>query len=399
MQSKPNLLFIGMLAVYALVGIPSARAETVKPPANEYYLIDFDYKREEAYPGNRNLLLTITMKTPVGVMVPDDQALSLAKIEWLDDSKVDISQQTDDPNGVVEKYVTETLTYLLKLPDTIEPRNYRLKLRFKFSKYGDKPTVDRLVDLSVGPRSMGRLKVIPAEAGLEPFVAGSDATFELRLKNEYSDYPINIHKVTLSSAPYGLAKMMSASEVNDSKAEINHDTNTITFKPALTLKPFQQLSVPLGIRLRHMSFSNWIAGFGETSKLIFRFEYDDNNERTITDYSPEALIKVRPSDWTLLGAMLIGVAIGTGLKFYLEYLREKGAINRKGVAMFVFVTIVVGVVITIFAWAGQIQIIAFKNVNLSYDRPAVIFILGLIGALGGVHYLNNWAQKLLEQKA
>ena len=59
------------------------------------------------------------------------------------------------------------------------------------------------------------------------------------------------------------------------------------------------------------------------------------------------------------------------------------------------ITILVGIVITIIAWAGQIQIIAFKDINLSYDRPVVIFIIGLIGALGGVHYLNNWAKKYL----
>ena len=68
-------------------------------------------------------------------------------------------------------------------------------------------------------------------------------------------------------------------------------------------------------------------------------------------------------------------------------------------AVFVGVTILVGLVITVIAWAGQIQIIAFKDIHLSYDRPVVIFIIGLIGALGGVHYLNSWAKKYLPHES
>jgi hypothetical protein len=140
---------------------------------------------------------------------------------------------------------------------------------------------------------------------------------------------------------------------------------------------------------------NWIAGFGEGSRLVFDFEYDDGNQRVISDFSSEAKIKIRPSDGTLLVTMLVGVIIGTLVKFYLEYLHGKGLVSRKGVAAFVVITVVVGVVITVIAWGGQIQIIAFKTNGLSYDRPVAIFTMGLIGALSGVHTLNGFAKKYL----
>jgi hypothetical protein len=106
-------------------------------------------------------------------------------------------------------------------------------------------------------------------------------------------------------------------------------------------------------------------------------------------------VKVKPNDTVLFGAMLIGVILGTVIKFYLEYLHKKGELTKKGVSSFVIITVVVGVVITLIAWGGQIQIIAFKDIQLSYDKPVVIGLIGLMGALAGVHYLHSWASKYL----
>lgn len=366
----------------------SERLENV----NDYYLIEAQYDKTQAFPGSRNLFLKITMKVPEKkAPVPSDQVLTLAtEYDFLEDSEIKLSFNDKEPKKLRDGFEEEIYTFKIKIPEKTEPRVYRIKLKFQYPDK-NKPVVAREIDLYVGLLREGKLKVIGISS--EPLIAGDEGLCTLKLHNQYADYAINIHKLTLSSTPSGLISKIEVPDVGDAKAEING--NTISFKPPLTIGKDKNASIQFKIKARNMSIGNWISGFGEGSKLVFDFEYDDSNQRTISDYSYEAPVKVRPGDWTLLGAMFVGVLIGTGLKFYLEYLREKGVIRRKGVGIFVTITVLVGIVITIIAWAGQIQIIAFKDINFSYDRPIVIFIIGLIGALGGVHYLNNWAKKLL----
>ena len=129
--------------------------------------------------------------------------------------------------------------------------------------------------------------------------------------------------------PAGLITSVDLAPLDEVKPEIDSRTQTISFKPFLSIKPGRKETIPLELRIGSMSITNWIAGFGDGTKLKFDVEYDDSNERTITPSTQESPLKIRPSDSSLLGAMFFGVLIGTGLKFYLEYLREKGVINRK----------------------------------------------------------------------
>jgi hypothetical protein len=328
------------------------------------------------------------MKTLVGVSVPPKQVLKFAKYEPPEDSKITMTLESHEANRIRDNYVEDVSTFLIRIPDGTEPRIHKIKLKFQ---YPNESTVDRYVDLFVGLRTQGRLRVVQTD--YEPLVAGESGVFKIKLANDYPDYPINLQRITMSSVPSNLIARVDVLDVNESHGEVNG--NTITFKPALSIAPFEQPTIQLNVKARPMSVGNWIAGFGDGSKFGVAFAYDDSNERVITDLSHEAPIKVRPGDFSLLGAMLIGVLIGTGLKFYLEYLRKKGVIDRKGMGVFILVTVLVGIVITIIAWGGEIQIIAFKDVKLSYDRPVVIFIIGLIGALAGVHYLNDWVMKHL----
>ncbi|MCM3872593.1 MAG: hypothetical protein ND895_18075 [Pyrinomonadaceae bacterium] len=385
----------GLLGVFGVLGLTLGivAAQTLEA-INEHYLIEARYDKGQAYAGN-NLGLKITLKTPASQSVPRDKILKLARYEAPEESNIEIKLVGNPERNTRDSYNQEIYTFQVKIPQGTEPRSYKVKLKFQYE--ADQTTVDREVDLVVGERMNKKLVITGGDS--EPFVAGSRVIYNLNLQNDYRDYTINIHEIRITSVPAGLVRSITLGPIGEVKAEINARTNTISFKPFLSIRPIDKETLPLELEIGSMSTTNWIKGFGDSSKLVFDYEYDDGNERIIALPPQEAAVKIRPSDGTLLGAMFIGVIIGTGLKFYLEYLREKGVINRKGVAVFVGITILVGIVITVIAWAGQIQIIAFKDINLSYDRPVVIFIIGLIGALGGVHFLNNWAKKYLPQES
>jgi hypothetical protein len=388
MKSSSRLTLLVMISIAFGAFQPRSVAAQVLDAINEFYLIQADYDKKQAYPGSRNLYFTVTMKTPVGVNIPANKILKFAKYENPEDSKITMTLDTHEGNRVRDGNVEDVSTFLIKIPEGTEPRIHRIKLKFQ---YPDESTVDRYVELFVGLRTQGKLRVVQTD--YEPLVAGESGVFKIKLANDYPDYPINLHRITFSSVPSNLLDRVDVPDIDQSHAEVVG--NAITFKPPLNIPPFQQPTIQLNATARSMSVGNWIAGFGEGSKLSLAFAYDDSYGRDITDLSYESPIKVRPGDGSLLGAMIVGVLIGTGLKFYLEYLRKKGVIDRKGVAVFILITVLVGIIITIVAWGGQIQIIAFKDVHLSYDRPVVIFIIGLIGALGGVHYLNSWVMKYL----
>ena len=383
-----TILLTGIV-LFWLVTAKSIAAQVLEV-VNEHYLIEADYDKEKAFAGNKNLKLKITMKTVVNAVVPGDKVIKLAKHDPPEDSNIEVRWESSE-KGIRDNYNQEVNTFLVKIPEGTEPKTY--KVRLKFQNEADQTTVNRDVDLFVGERTKSKLKIVGAES--EPFIAGSSSVYNLELHNEYLDYTVNVHKIRIIPVPAGLITKVDLAPLGEVKPEIDPRTQSISFRPFLSIKPGRKETLALELGLGSMSITNWIAGFGDGSKLKFDVEYDDSNERTITPSTQESPLKIRPSDGSLLGAMFFGVLIGTGLKFYLEYLREKGVINKKGVAVFVAITILVGIVITIIAWAGQIQIIAFKDINLSYDRPVVIFIIGLIGALGGVHYLNNWAKKYL----
>ena len=386
--SKIIILLAGIV-VFWLLTAEKGSAQVLEV-VNEHYLIEAEYDKEQAFAGNKNLKLRIIMKTAANAVVPRDKVIRLAKHDPPEDSNIEVRWESSE-RSLRDNYNQEVNTFLVKIPEGTEPRTY--KIRLKFQNEADQTAVNRDVDLFVGERIRSKLRIVSTES--EPFIAGSSSVYNLELHNEYLDYTVNVHKIRVIPVPASLITAVNLAPLGEAKPEIDSRTQTISFKPFLSIKPGRRETIPLELKIGSMSITNWIAGFGDGSKLKFDVEYDDGNERTITPSTQESALKIRPSDGSLLGAMFFGVLIGTGLKFYLEYLRQKGVINRKGVAVFVGITILVGIVITIIAWAGQIQIIAFKDINLSYDRPVVIFIIGLIGALGGVHYLNNWAKKYL----
>jgi len=138
-----------------------------------------------------------------------------------------------------------------------------------------------------------------------------------------------------------------------------------------------------------MSFSNLLSGFSESTKLILHVTYDDSYGHVITDLVHPVKVKIRPRDRVLVIAMLIGVVIGAILKLYLQRLQQQGIITRREVLMAVGITSLIGLVVSFVAVVGRIKIIAFDQMG-SYDNPAVIFVIGLAGAVGGAQLLSTF---------
>jgi hypothetical protein len=371
-----------------LILSPLALANTYQiDQINSYYSIEAGYDERLAYVGNRNLELKVTMKTPNGITIPEAGQLTLAAVQSTDEPKIKITRLYGKESVIEGTDLVSEYKYRIEIGSGVEPRIFKLTLEFHDPR---QTSIYRYLDLNVGIRDGSKVRFI--EGTSEPLLSGGQGVYRFKLANDYPDYTVNVRTIKISSVPSDLVESIGIAENVGIKSEVKG--NVISFDSGLSIEPSQQRPVELVIKMKKMSsFQNWLFGFSDDTKLLFDISYDDSNGRIIPDYDAAAKIKVRPSDQVLLGAMLIGVLLGTGIKFYLEHLHKKGVITRKGVAVFMLVTVTVGITISIIAWAGEIEIIAFKKIDMSYDRPCVIFIIGLLGALSGVHYLYKWGKK------
>jgi hypothetical protein len=117
--------------------------------------------------------------------------------------------------------------------------------------------------------------------------------------------------------------------------------------------------------------------------------YDDGYGHIITDLIHPVKVKVKPRDRILILAMLVGVIIGAIIKIYLQRLQQQGVITKREVVIAVGITSLIGLVVSFVAVVGRIKIIAFDQMG-SYDNPAVIFVIGLAGAVGGAQLLSTF---------
>ena len=390
-----NLLAgVGLLTVARPVTATSFKIDAV----SQLYNVRAEYNGKLAIPGNTNLELKITMTNHKELPVPASDRLSLAGCQSFDEPRIKI-EKLHEENKVEDVLNFTEYFFRVEIPKEMEARTYRIKLLFKYESAPKKLPVERYFPLNVGTLRPGKLKFIPEEEESEPLELGirsnTQGSFGFKLVNEYPDYTVNINRIAVGSSPSWLIGEIKA--VESMNAVYGIQGKEILFDPPLSMLPSQEQFIKLMYVPGGTPRTKWITGFSDKdTKLIFNIQYDDSNERPISSFNPSAKIKVKPTDAILLGAMLIGVIVGTGIKFYLEYLHKSGIITRRGVATFVLITVVVGVVITVIAWAGEIQIIAFKNIELSYDKPVVIGLIGLIGALVGVHYLHGWAKSYLQ---
>jgi len=360
-QLKAFLLTCLVLACAVTV---SARTTTFEITRGaKKYTGEVSYDVEKAYAGAHNLEVNMSVKTQ------DTVNLELDKFEVPDQTQISFKESSTTPSfDTATGMSTNEYKYLVDIPANTDPRIYVITVKFKYP--GDK-NISRTFDLYVGVRNKGKLNVVPDTASTAEFLTGVTNPYRLELENNFPDFPVNVRSVSIKSEPAGLIE------------------NTTVEVPNLTITPLQRGAIDLNLRVASMGFTNLLSGFSESTKMIVQVSYDDSYGHLITDYTYPIKVKVRPRDRVLVIAMLFGVLIGAIIKLYLQRLQQQGIITRREVLVAVAVTSFIGLVVSFVAVVGRIKIIAFDQMG-SYDNPAVIFIVGLAGAVGGAQLLSTF---------
>jgi len=360
-QLKAFLLTCLVLACAVTV---SARTTTFEITRGaKKYTGEVSYDVEKAYAGAHTLEVNMSVKTQ------DTVNLELDKFEVPDQTQISFKESSTTPSfDTATGMSTNEYKYLVDIPANTDPRIYVITVKFKYP--GDK-NISRTFDLYVGVRNKGKLNVVPDTASTAEFLTGVTNPYRLELENNFPDFPVNVRSVSIKSEPAGLIE------------------NTTVEVPNLTITPLQRGAIDLNLKVASMGFTNLLSGFSESTKMIVQVSYDDSYGHLITDYTYPIKVKVRPRDRVLVIAMLFGVLIGAIIKLYLQRLQQQGIITRREVLVAVAVTSFIGLVVSFVAVVGRIKIIAFDQMG-SYDNPAVIFIIGLAGAVGGAQLLSTF---------
>ena len=360
-QLKAFLLTCLVLACAVTV---SARTTTFEITRGaKKYTGEVSYDVEKAYAGAHTLEVNMSVKTQ------DTVNLELDKFEVPDQTQISFKESSTTPSfDTATGMSTNEYKYLVDIPANTDPRIYVITVKFKYP--GDK-NISRTFDLYVGVRNKGKLNVVPDTASTAEFLTGVTNPYRLELENNFPDFPVNVRSVSIKSEPAGLIE------------------NTTVEVPNLTITPLQRGAIDLNLKVASMGFTNLLSGFSESTKMIVQVSYDDSYGHLITDYTYPIKVKVRPRDRVLVIAMLFGVLIGAIIKLYLQRLQQQGIITRREVLVAVAVTSFIGLVVSFVAVVGRIKIIAFDQMG-SYDNPAVIFVVGLAGAVGGAQLLSTF---------
>lgn len=399
MKHTSRILLI-FAALFLALAQPAAAHKVVVEPINAPYgtfNIFAEYDRANAYPGQENLHLSVTITTPGATNI------KLVECSSPDPDLIKIESMGNEPGTTQEGALLKTV-YLFNVKIVkgtqggrpgAESRIYVLKLHLQYLKEN---LVFKFVNLSVGVRSKGKLVITnEAEGEAQPaggeakdereprlFKSGVENNYTLSLYNDYPDYTVNIRKIEIKSYPPELIDAPNNIHVIDYADE------------PLSLSPNGSKNVPVKIKLKGMSLGNFIGGFSDNSSLDFTVYYDDSNDRNISDLKYTGRIRVKPRDSVLIGWMFFGIAIGTVAKFGLQRMQQQGIITRSEKLKFVFYTAMAGLVVSLVAMMGEIRIVAFNQTG-SYDKPLVISIIGAAAALGGVQFLYGWIKSLLPQ--
>jgi len=318
------------------------------------------YEVEKAYAGNSNLEVLVSFSTR------GTTNLQLLKFEASDASKITFKRIREDASlDPATGLLTTEYRYLADISAATEPRIYLITLSLGYP--GEKNT-DSIFWFYAGVRNKGKLNVVTDSVSTTELFTGINNKYTLELENNFPNYPVNVRSITIKSDPAGLIESTTI-PVGD-----------------FSIDSLQRRSLELNLNAASMSFTNLLSGFSDSTQLILNVTYDDGYGRVITDLSYPLKVKLRARDRILVIAMLIGVLIGALLKLLLQ-IRQQQEINGRDKLIAVGTTILIGSVVSIIAVVGRIKIMAF-DLRGSYDNPAVIFLIGIAGAIGGAKLLS-----------
>lgn len=334
-----------------------------------------EYKIEEALTNSRFLLNVIFTGEGLQQLQIDSFELQDKEPTTLD-PPVTIKYENSSTSNTDTPGLAQTI---FRCRVTVAPDAPAQSFHFKMlMSYPGERVEPKYFDLPIWPRTEKQALVNIDKAALKqiPVILRTNLVKELKLpvRNEFSSYAIYVKELTVSSVPEGIVTGKTDREVE--------------------IPAGQTREVPIELKVLSPDTLDLIKGFSQEPELEVQVKYQDKYGRTGPHLKDSVAIKVIPNNAVLFSAILIGVVVGTFVRFYLEFLARRRKLRRREVLKFVLYTAVFGLIVAAVALAGQVEIKALDKPMGSYDKPLAMFIIGLAAAIGGVQLIVAWYNSL-----
>ena len=169
------------------------------------------------------------------------------------------------------------------------------------------------------------------------------------------------------------------------------------FDPPLTIESAQRIKLYMNIEMASLSFRELIGDFFQKEhKLEIAFIYNDGHGRRISDLAHHVDFKMEASSLIMIGSMLLGVILGTFLKFARKHTPQTKFLSKiwPGTIFAIVGTIILGIGLSLLLWLGRLQVFAF-TIRGSYDNPLVICIIGVFATMFSTMILERLKKKFV----
>jgi hypothetical protein len=356
----PLLLVVATLNVYA-----STCEFPITTSDKKVFHVYVNYEVEKAYAGNQYFPMDVSITT-------DGTAGDLILKECKPPDGAKLETQVESADATRYKCV-------VNIKPEADPRRYRIDFTFMYPNQNLTSNCLLAVGVRTNKDASGNDRVsIKPKANPIEFQASRRNEFLFDIHNGFPDYPAVIKSVTVTASRPELLRNVNVSSLDAPSNEIDS---------------LQTTHASASFDVAGMSLRDLLIGFPDNAQLIMDVTYTDGYGRTISDVHQQFPMTLRPRDRVLYLAIVIGVVVGALIKIYLQRLQSQGVISRREVVKAVAITVIIGLVVSVIALAGQIKVTAFELTG-SYDKPIVIFIIGLTGALVGAQLLMSWFKRL-----